>query len=156
MLPITADYPRTMFSYFGSELPVRRYESVTDMCPASACEPQAAQGFGRLVEDAAIVYGHRLLPEELRDRLPAIDNSWGAFGAQEDRGTDIVSGGSAATTTRTTTRTTTMGRTALPTTATATQSRPSRAPSRRSSTRRTASGTPSLPTSAARSARRAS
>lgn len=96
VLPITADYPRTMFSYFGSELPVRRYESVTDMCPASACEPQAAQGFGRLVEDAAIVYGHRLLPEELRDRLPAIDNSWGAFGAQEDRGTDIVSGGSAA------------------------------------------------------------
>lgn len=86
VLPIAADYPQSMFTYFGAELPVHRYESVTDMCPPRICEQQASQGFGQLVEDAAIVYGHRLLPTELRDRLPAIDNSWGAFGAQQDRG----------------------------------------------------------------------
>ena len=34
------------------------------------------------------MYGHRLLPGALRDGLPAIDNSWGAYGAQEDGGGD--------------------------------------------------------------------
>ena len=34
------------------------------------------------------MYGHRLLPGALRDGLPPIDNSWGAYGAQEDGGGD--------------------------------------------------------------------
>ena len=32
--------------------------------------------------DASIVYGHRVLPSSLRDHLPPIDNSWGAYGAE--------------------------------------------------------------------------
>jgi hypothetical protein len=36
------------------------------------------------LEDASIVFGHRVLPEELRDGLPAIDRSWGAYGSDTD------------------------------------------------------------------------
>ena len=38
------------------------------------------------LSDASIVYGHRVLPSSLRDHLPPIDNSWGAYGAEHDSG----------------------------------------------------------------------
>lgn len=33
------------------------------------------------LHDALVVMGHKILPARLRDRLPAIDESWGGFGA---------------------------------------------------------------------------
>ncbi len=92
-LPIYADHPRNLFTLFGGSVPVHRYESVTDMCPTSICDPQPTQPLSQAIEDATIVYGHRLLPAALRDRLPAIDNSWGGYGAQDDAGG--VTGGTA-------------------------------------------------------------
>ena len=47
------------------------------LCPPT-CAPRPRQPLRQAIEDASIVYGHRVLPEELRDGLPAIDNSWGA------------------------------------------------------------------------------
>lgn len=88
-LPIAADHPRSLFSLLGREVPVTRYESVTDMCPASICEPAPPQSLGQAFEDAGVVYGHRVLPKALRDDLPVIDNSWGAYGAEEDTGSTV-------------------------------------------------------------------
>jgi hypothetical protein len=48
------------------------------------CEPPPRQPLSQAIEDASVVYGHRVLPEQLRDDLPAIDNSWGAYGAEDD------------------------------------------------------------------------
>jgi Sulfatase len=85
-LPTYEDHPRNLFTLLGDDVPVRRYESVTDMCPPSVCEPPPRQPLSQAIEDASVVYGHRVLPSAFRDGLPAIDNSWGAYGAQDDRG----------------------------------------------------------------------
>ena len=83
-LPTWGDHPRNLFTLFGQDVPVHRYESVTDLCPPNVCEPPPRQPLSQAIEDASVVYGHRVLPEELRDDLPAIDNSWGAYGAEDD------------------------------------------------------------------------
>ena len=85
-LPTYQDHPRNLFTLLGSVARVRRYESVTDMCPPSVCDPPPRQPLSQAIEDASVVYGHRVLPSSLRNDLPAIDNSWGAYGAQDDRG----------------------------------------------------------------------
>ncbi len=58
------------------------------MCPPSVCEPPPRQPLSQAIEDASVVYGHRVLPSSLRDDLPAIDNSWGAYGAEDDAADD--------------------------------------------------------------------
>ncbi|MDQ3311277.1 MAG: sulfatase-like hydrolase/transferase [Actinomycetota bacterium] len=85
-LPTSTDFPRTLFTLLGNDVPVDRYESVTSLCPTSICGEIERQPLGQAFEDASVVYGHRVLPESLRDGLPAIDNSWGDYGAQDDGG----------------------------------------------------------------------
>lgn len=97
-LPVAADHPRNLFTLLGGpDVPVVSYESVTDMCPDTVCEPPPRQPLSQALEDASVVYGHRVLPGSLRDELPAIDNSWGAYGAADDTGStgsgdDVVTG----------------------------------------------------------------
>ena len=83
-LPTWGDHPRNLFTLLGADVPVHRYESVTDLCPPTVCEPPPRQPLSQAIEDASVVYGHRVLPGALRDDLPAIDNSWGAYGAEDD------------------------------------------------------------------------
>ncbi len=78
-LPTYDDHPRNLFTLLGQDVPVTRYESVTDMCPSEICAPPPRQPLAQALEDASIVYGHRVLPSSLRDELPPIDISWGAF-----------------------------------------------------------------------------
>jgi hypothetical protein len=99
-LPVYQDYPRNLFTLFGGDAPVRRYESITDLCPTSICAPPPPEPLRQALEDALIVYGHRLLPSSLRGELPPIDNSWGAYGAPND-----IAGGSAPDDTPTSTAT---------------------------------------------------
>lgn len=79
-LPILDDHPRNYFSLFGDRYPINRYELVTDMCPAEACEPAPGQSLSQLFDDVSIVYRHRVLPPAWRDRLPPLDTGWGDFG----------------------------------------------------------------------------
>jgi hypothetical protein len=87
-LPIFQDHPRNLFTLLGGEVPVHRYESVTDLCPSSLCEAPPHQPLSQAIEDACVVYGHRLLPSSLRDELPPIDSSWGDYGSQGDVAAD--------------------------------------------------------------------
>ena len=87
-LPIYEDHPRNLFTLFGGEVPVRRYEALTDLCPSSVCEPPPHQPLSQALEDALVVYGHRVLPSSLRDELPSIDSSWGDYAAQHDVAAD--------------------------------------------------------------------
>jgi hypothetical protein len=82
-LPNWGDHPRNVFSLLADQMPVHRYESVTDLCPPTACAPPPRRPLRQALEDASIVYGHRVLPETFRDELPPIDNSWGSYGAQD-------------------------------------------------------------------------
>ncbi|HET9612333.1 MAG TPA: sulfatase-like hydrolase/transferase, partial [Acidimicrobiales bacterium] len=79
-LPFLSDHPRNYFTLFGSGYPVTRYEVVTDLCPPDVCERPPAQPLRRALDDAWVVYQHRVLPERLRAGLPDIDHSWGDFG----------------------------------------------------------------------------
>lgn len=83
-LTVYADHPRNAFTMLGSELPVNRYEIVTDLCPASICEPVASGSIRTALVDFGVVLGHRKLPEALRARLPPIDDGWGGFVGVED------------------------------------------------------------------------
>lgn len=80
LLPIYRDHPKNLLSLMGTTVPVDRYELVTDLCPPSACEPKPRQPLSQAIEDAGVVFAHRVLPKQLRDRLPEIDHSWGGFG----------------------------------------------------------------------------
>jgi hypothetical protein len=79
-LPILRDHPRNLFTLFGPRYPVNRYELVTDLCPPEVCARPAGQPLRQALDDAWVVYRHRVLPTELRDDLPGIDHSWGNFG----------------------------------------------------------------------------
>ncbi len=81
-LPTYSDHPRNLFSLLGRAVPISRYESVTNMCSPAICEPPPRQPLRQAIEDASVVYGHRVLPATLRADLPPIDNSWGSYGAQ--------------------------------------------------------------------------
>jgi hypothetical protein len=84
VLPIVEQHPRNYFSLFGDGYPVNRYELLTDMCPAVACESLPPQPMSRLLDDASLVYRHRVLPPDLRSGLPPVDVAWGNFGDVDD------------------------------------------------------------------------
>jgi Sulfatase len=98
-LPFIGDHPRNYFTLFGARYPVNRYELVTDLCPPDVCARAAGQPLRQALEDASVVYRHRVLPDEWRDGLPDIDHSWGDFGD------DIVGAATPAETTVPTTPT---------------------------------------------------
>jgi hypothetical protein len=87
-LPTYGDRPRNLFTLLGGAMPVQRYEIVSDMCPPAICAPPPRQPLGQAIEDAAVVYGHRVLPEDLRGSLPDISQSWGSYGSDDGAGED--------------------------------------------------------------------
>ena len=87
-LPTYDDQPRNIFTLLGSEVPVTRYEIVTDMCPPTICAPPPRQSLRQALEDATVVYGHRMLPADLRGSLPDISQSWGSYGSDGGGGND--------------------------------------------------------------------
>jgi hypothetical protein len=81
-LPSYLDHPRSFLTLFGDRYPVNLYESVTDMCPPSVCEPAARGSVGTALHDGLVVYEHQVLPADMAEDLdlPSIDHSWGSFG----------------------------------------------------------------------------
>ena len=61
-LPTYTDHPRNLFTLFGGDVPVHSYESVTSLCPPDLCAETAPLPLTQALEDASIVYGHRVLP----------------------------------------------------------------------------------------------
>jgi hypothetical protein len=83
-LPTVREHPRNLLALLAKAVPIHRLEPVTDLCPRNACERREGQPLSQALEDSAIVYGHRVLPSDLRGDLPAIDAGWGSFGADLD------------------------------------------------------------------------
>ena len=82
--PTYDNYPRNLFTLLGDDVPIHRVEPITDLCPDALCPEREQAPMNQAFSDASIVYGHRVLPSSLRDHLPPIDNSWGAYGAEHD------------------------------------------------------------------------
>lgn len=84
-LPTVREHPQNLLSLMATAVPIHRLEPVTDLCPRNACAPRDGQPLSRALEDSAIVYGHRVLPSDLRGDLPPIDAAWGSFGSRFDQ-----------------------------------------------------------------------
>jgi Sulfatase len=81
-LPIYSQHPNNLFTLLGHTHRLSVSESLTDLCPRDLCQ-HAGEPFGdrmkSLVADAGVIYLHRTLPPDLRDGLPAVTGTWGAF-----------------------------------------------------------------------------
>jgi hypothetical protein len=83
-LPIRADHPRNLFTMLAGSYAMNVREAATALCPNDVCKrssPPAARRLRSLAKDLTIVSLHRLLPDDLDSRLPAVDETFGNFGA---------------------------------------------------------------------------
>lgn len=85
--PFASIYPNSIFTLLGTDYQFNSYESTTSLCPDSLCAASpdgpvatnTSSALRALVRDAGFVYGHRILPDRSRGKLPRIDLSWGNF-----------------------------------------------------------------------------
>jgi Sulfatase len=81
-LPIHSEYPSNLFTLLADSHELLVAESLTRLCPRDLC-PRSGETFGGrmkgLFSDASVVYLHRTLPSDLRDGLPSVTGTWGAF-----------------------------------------------------------------------------
>ncbi len=95
--PLLVNHPKNLFTLLGGSVSMDVREIVTNMCPRKLCsktvalsepdsepvvkEEEVAQtGLTRaFLRDALVVLGHKLLPTQLRERLPSTDDAWGGF-----------------------------------------------------------------------------
>jgi hypothetical protein len=81
-LPIHSEHPNNLFTLLADSHDLRVAESLTRLCPRDLC-PRAGEAFGdrmrSLFSDAGVIYLHRTLPRDLRDGLPSVTGTWGAF-----------------------------------------------------------------------------
>jgi hypothetical protein len=83
-LPIAADYPRTIFTLLGGTYDMAAFMPFAQLCPRGLCNtgertPAAEERARSLVSDLSVVYGHVLLPKDLRERLPSLEGTWQNF-----------------------------------------------------------------------------
>lgn len=88
-LPIASQHPENIFTALAGQYPLNVYEPITSLCPLSLCKSFVPIGerwnnarFRGFLKDALVVFGHRILPESLRDNLPAINEGWGGFAGE--------------------------------------------------------------------------
>ena len=82
LLPTASDQPRSLFTLFRRSHQVHAVEPITDICPADLCpesRPAVGVRLGKLARDLRVVVQHLLLPDDLRDGLPAVDRVWVGF-----------------------------------------------------------------------------
>lgn len=94
-LPTAADHPGSIFTLLGGRYDLDVTEAATAVCPEDLCgksalDEAAGERARALVEDLGIVSGHILLPKDMRERLPAVDRTFGGFA---DTGADSPAAG---------------------------------------------------------------
>jgi hypothetical protein len=82
-LPILSDFPRNLFTMLGPGYHFEVEEPMTDLCPERLCgkerRPPLGTRLGDLVDDLSVVSLHLLAPDDLEERLPAVDRTFGGF-----------------------------------------------------------------------------
>jgi hypothetical protein len=95
-IPTTADHPFNLFTLLSDGYEVAAVENVTELCPSFVCSNESrpidpiSVRWRSVLDDLAVVYGHLTLPDDLADRLPAIDQGWGGFDQQTAEQFDII------------------------------------------------------------------
>ncbi|MXX63014.1 MAG: sulfatase-like hydrolase/transferase [Holophagales bacterium] len=78
------EHTSNLFSWLGSrgDYDVVAHETVTQLCPPAICARPTPSPWARLTgaaDDLAVVYGHLLLPPDLRTGLPSVSHTWTGF-----------------------------------------------------------------------------
>lgn len=96
-VPVTADYPRNLFTLLAGSHRMRVRESATSLCPpdlsgAAALAPAFGERLRALADDVALVYAHVVLPAAMAADLPSVTEVLadfrGAAGAGEGASVD--------------------------------------------------------------------
>lgn len=95
--PLLVNHPKNIFTLLGDTVSMDVREIVTNMCPRKLCSKAVVvngkesvatvkdkavvrNGLTKsFLRDALVVLGHKLLPTQLRDKLPSTDDAWGGF-----------------------------------------------------------------------------
>jgi hypothetical protein len=86
-LPTSTHHPHSLFTLFRRSHDLAVVEPITDVCPARLCpetRPPVRARLSALADDLTIVAEHLLLPDDLREGLPAIDRGWLGFGSESE------------------------------------------------------------------------
>ena len=80
-LPTLSDYPNNLFTLLADTHQLELVENGTKLNPFPADQPLSStpQRIRELLADLTVVYGHVVLPLDLAESLPAIDQSWNSF-----------------------------------------------------------------------------
>jgi hypothetical protein len=88
-LPIQSDFPHNLFTMLGPGYHLKVEEPITDLCPERLCgveqKPPLSTRLRRLADDLSVVSLHLLAPDDVEDRLPAVDRSFAGFRKQQRR-----------------------------------------------------------------------
>ncbi|MDP3983991.1 MAG: sulfatase-like hydrolase/transferase, partial [Acidimicrobiia bacterium] len=83
--PLAAQYPNSLFTALARSHRMQVSETITRLCPVRVCGQVSTGTSGErvsaLATDTAVIAGHVLLPPWATANLPAIDRTWGDFGA---------------------------------------------------------------------------
>ena len=98
--PFLSVHPNNIFTMLQRTYPINGYESVTSLCPINTCASANPTDLERLnvprlrtfLKDATVVFGHRVLPQSTRNKLPVIGQSWGKFSVGDDSSTSDAPG----------------------------------------------------------------
>ncbi|MGH3024093.1 MAG: sulfatase-like hydrolase/transferase [Gaiellaceae bacterium] len=82
-LPVFSEHPDNLFTLLGGSHRLEIFESLTQLCPRTLCPDVVRRPFPRrmsaLLSDVGVLYPHLVLPRDLREQLPSVSNTWGAF-----------------------------------------------------------------------------
>jgi hypothetical protein len=101
-LPISANFPRNLFTLLAGSHDIISQETSTLLCPKSVCrdnvfEPDRSEMVKAFASDLFIIYGHIVTPPPWSQRLPSITHAWSGFArktdeeARRDHGTNLHS-----------------------------------------------------------------
>ncbi|HZD24460.1 MAG TPA: sulfatase-like hydrolase/transferase, partial [Acidimicrobiia bacterium] len=95
-IPTIGDHPFTLFALLSDAYDVQAVETVTNLCPSYVCSNTSlptrspSERWVSVLSDVTDVYGHLVLPAEMSDRLPRIDQTWSDFSRQTSEKFDII------------------------------------------------------------------
>jgi hypothetical protein len=93
---ISSNHPLNLFTLFSDTYDIAAMETVTSLCPDFACANSSrhieplAERWSAMAVDLSVVYGHLTLPQDVSDRLPAIDQTWGNFSTGDSPEPNVV------------------------------------------------------------------
>lgn len=76
-----ADYPENLFTLLAATHEMNVDEGITRLCPTRVCGAQEStvERVRLLLEDASVIWLHRIAPAAMRDELPPLGLAWEGF-----------------------------------------------------------------------------